>query len=198
MPATACIFAAIVRIPGRTIPSKTARLLWTGTLAALPLRGRAPRPLRTSKAGNETSNKVIGEEGETTDETVQGRAARGRHDSLPLTPSALPLPRRPPTRWSSPQNIDDIVAIDPAEAYEFSSGEYVTQTYDRLVQYDAPDVKTLAPGLASEVDGGRRAKTITFTLRDGVKFPRAIRSAPKTWSIPGSASSCSTSRPPSS
>ena len=46
------------------------------------------------------------------------------------------------------QNIDDIVSIDPAEAYEFTSGEYVTQTYDRLVQYDAPDVKTLSPDLA--------------------------------------------------
>ena len=34
------------------------------------------------------------------------------------------------------ENIDDIVSIDPAEAYEFSSGEYVTQTYDRLIQYD--------------------------------------------------------------
>jgi peptide/nickel transport system substrate-binding protein len=68
------------------------------------------------------------------------------------------------------QNIDDIVSIDPAEAYEFSSGEYVTQTYDRLVQYDAPDVKTLAPGLATEWQADDAAKTITFTLRDGVKF----------------------------
>ena len=68
------------------------------------------------------------------------------------------------------QNIDDIVSIDPAEAYEFSSGEYVTQTYDRLVQYDAPDVKTLAAGLASEWKADDAAKTITFTLRDGVKF----------------------------
>src|SRR3954451_19795117 len=68
------------------------------------------------------------------------------------------------------QNIDNIVSIDPAEAYEFSSGEYVTQTYDRLVQYDAPDVKTLAPGLATEWKADDAAKTITFTLRDGVKF----------------------------
>ena len=68
------------------------------------------------------------------------------------------------------QNIDDIVSIDPAEAYEFSSGEYVTQTYDRLVQYDAPDVKKLAPGLASEWTVDDAAKTITFTLRDGVTF----------------------------
>ncbi|MGN8021130.1 ABC transporter substrate-binding protein [Phyllobacterium sp. 22229] len=68
------------------------------------------------------------------------------------------------------QNIDDIVSIDPAEAYEFTSGEYVTQTYDRLVQYDAPDVKTLAPGLATAWTADDAAKTITFTLRDGVKF----------------------------
>jgi peptide/nickel transport system substrate-binding protein len=68
------------------------------------------------------------------------------------------------------QNIDDIVSIDPAEAYEFTSGEYVTQTYDRLVQYDAPDVKTLAPGLATAWTADDAARNITFTLRDGVKF----------------------------
>jgi peptide/nickel transport system substrate-binding protein len=67
-------------------------------------------------------------------------------------------------------NIDDIVSIDPAEAYEFSSGEYVTQTYDRLVQYDAPDTSKLAAGLAAEWSVDDATKTITFTLRDGVKF----------------------------
>ena len=67
-------------------------------------------------------------------------------------------------------NIDDIVSIDPAEAYEFSSGEYVTQTYDRLVQYDAPDTSKLVAGLATEWKVDDAAKTITFTLRDGVKF----------------------------
>ena len=54
------------------------------------------------------------------------------------------------------QNIDDIVAIDPAQAYEFTSGELVTNTYDRLVQYDAEDPTVLAPGLATKWDGGRR------------------------------------------
>jgi peptide/nickel transport system substrate-binding protein len=68
------------------------------------------------------------------------------------------------------QNIDDIVAIDPAQAYEFSSGEYVVNTYDRLVQYDATDTETLAGGLASEWTVDADAKTITFKLRDGVKF----------------------------
>ena len=68
------------------------------------------------------------------------------------------------------QNIDDIVAIDPAQAYEFTSGELVTNIYDRLVQYDAEDPTVLAPGLASEWAEDPAAKTITFTLRDGAKF----------------------------
>jgi peptide/nickel transport system substrate-binding protein len=68
------------------------------------------------------------------------------------------------------QNIDDIVTIDPASAYEFTSGEYVTNTYDRLVQYDADDTSVLAPGLATEWEIDAANKTITFTLREGVKF----------------------------
>ncbi|WP_309084656.1 ABC transporter substrate-binding protein [Chelativorans sp.] len=68
------------------------------------------------------------------------------------------------------QNIDDIVAIDPAQAYEFSSGELVTNIYDRLVQYDAEDPTVLAPGLASEWQADAEAKTITFTMREGATF----------------------------
>jgi peptide/nickel transport system substrate-binding protein len=89
--------------------------------------------------------------------------------ALPITAGAT-YAATPETALVVAQNIDDIVSIDPAEAYEFSSGEYVTQTYDRLVQYDAPDVKTLAPGLATEWTADDASKTITFTLRDGVKF----------------------------
>ncbi len=85
-------------------------------------------------------------------------------------PSAASLAATPADVLVVAANIDDIVSIDPAEAYEFSSGEYVTQTYDRLVQYDAPDVKALAAGLATEWTADDANKTITFTLRDGVKF----------------------------
>lgn len=95
-----------------------------------------------------------------------------------LLAAALAMPLAPVAGYAATpanalvvaQNIDDIVSIDPAEAYEFSSGEYVTQTYDRLVQYDAPDVKKMAAGLATEWAADDAAKTITFTLRDGVKF----------------------------
>lgn len=53
--------------------------------------------------------------------------------STPFAPSAL-FAATPADTLVVAQNIDDIVSIDPAVAYEFSSGEYVTQTYDRLVQ----------------------------------------------------------------
>ena len=76
----------------------------------------------------------------------------------------------PPDVLVVAQNIDDIVAIDPAQAYEFSSGELVTNLYDRLVQYEPEDLETLAGGLASEWTVDEAAKTITFTLRDGVTF----------------------------
>lgn len=68
------------------------------------------------------------------------------------------------------QNIDDIVAIDPAQAYEFTSGELVTNIYDRLVQYDAEDPTVLAPGLATEWEIDPEARRIVFSLRDGATF----------------------------
>lgn len=95
-----------------------------------------------------------------------------------LLASALALPlaapmaqaETPPDLLVVAQNIDDIVAIDPAQAYEFTSGEMVTNLYDRLVQYDAEDPTVLAPGLASDWSVDEEGKTITFTLRDGVTF----------------------------
>ncbi|MET3926082.1 ABC transporter substrate-binding protein [Devosia sp. 2618] len=68
------------------------------------------------------------------------------------------------------QNIDDIVALDPAQAYEFSAGEINANLYDKLVQYDAADTTVLAPGLAASWTADEAAKTLTFTLRDGAAF----------------------------
>ncbi|MCP8884357.1 ABC transporter substrate-binding protein [Devosia sp. XJ19-1] len=68
------------------------------------------------------------------------------------------------------QNIDDIVALDPAQAYEFSAGEINANLYDHLVQYAAEDTTVLAAGLASEWTADDAAKTITFTMREGATF----------------------------
>lgn len=68
------------------------------------------------------------------------------------------------------QNIDDIVALDPAQAYEFSAGEINANLYDHLVQYDAEDTTALAPALAAEWSVDDANKAITFTMREGVTF----------------------------
>ena len=90
---------------------------------------------------------------------------------LAMPMSALPaLADTPADVLVVAQNIDDIVAIDPAQAYEFTSGELVTNVYDRLVQYDAADTTVLAAGLAESWEIDAEGKTITFTLRDGATF----------------------------
>jgi peptide/nickel transport system substrate-binding protein len=90
--------------------------------------------------------------------------------SLVALATAPALAATPDNALVIAQNIDDIVTIDPATAYEFTSGEYVTNTYDGLVRYDATDTETLSAGLAEswEIDVENRA--ITFTLRDDVTF----------------------------
>jgi peptide/nickel transport system substrate-binding protein len=85
--------------------------------------------------------------------------------SLPLAAGAV-YAATPADALVIAQNIDDIVALDPAQAYEFTSGEINTNVYDRLVGYEAEDTTLLAPGLASEWAADDAAKTITFTLRD--------------------------------
>ena len=90
--------------------------------------------------------------------------------SLAALATAPALAATPDTALVVAQNIDDIVTIDPATAYEFSSGEYVTNAYDQLVQYDATDTTTLAPGLAESWEIDAAAKTVVFKLRDGVTF----------------------------
>ncbi|KAA9008827.1 ABC transporter substrate-binding protein [Histidinibacterium aquaticum] len=76
----------------------------------------------------------------------------------------------PPNVLVVAQNIDDIVALDPAQAYEFTSSEYMANVYDRLVQYDAEDTTELVGGLAESWEIDEENRTITFTLRDGVNF----------------------------
>ncbi len=85
--------------------------------------------------------------------------------SLPLAAGAV-YAATPADALVIAQNIDDIVALDPAQAYEFTSGEINTNVYDRLVGYEAEDTTVLAAGLASEWVADDAAKTITFTLRD--------------------------------
>ncbi len=68
------------------------------------------------------------------------------------------------------KNIDDIISLDPGEAYEASGGEIITNVYDRLVRFEATDVKTLVGGVAESWTVSPDGRTFSFTLRPGLTF----------------------------
>jgi peptide/nickel transport system substrate-binding protein len=68
------------------------------------------------------------------------------------------------------KNIDDIVSLDPAEAFEFSSAEVVTNIYERLVRNDPKEPTQLKPALASAWKPAADGKSIEFTMRKDATF----------------------------
>ena len=67
--------------------------------------------------------------------------------------------------------IDDIVSIDPAEAFEYSGGDLLRNTYDRLVEFDPFDLAGgYKPGLATAWSVSADGRTFTLTMREGVTF----------------------------
>ena len=66
--------------------------------------------------------------------------------------------------------FDDIITMDPAEAFEISAGEIMGNTYDRLVRYDVNDPSKLVDDLAKSWSVSADGKTYTFELKPGMKF----------------------------
>jgi peptide/nickel transport system substrate-binding protein len=66
--------------------------------------------------------------------------------------------------------FDDIITMDPAEAFEISAGEVMGNTYDRLVRFDVNDPSKLVDDLAKSWSVSADGKTYTFELKPGVKF----------------------------
>jgi peptide/nickel transport system substrate-binding protein len=66
--------------------------------------------------------------------------------------------------------IDDIITMDPAEAFEISAGEIMGNAYDRLVRFDVSDPSKLYGDLAKSWTLAEDGKTFTFELKPGLKF----------------------------
>jgi peptide/nickel transport system substrate-binding protein len=66
--------------------------------------------------------------------------------------------------------IDDIVSIDPAEAFEFNGIDLLNNLYDTLIELDPERPGDLVPGLAESWDVSEDGLTFTFTMREGVTF----------------------------
>jgi len=66
--------------------------------------------------------------------------------------------------------LDELITLDPAEAYEFSGAEIAANVYDRLVYYDIDDTDTIHGGIAERWDISDDGRTFTFHIREGITF----------------------------
>lgn len=67
--------------------------------------------------------------------------------------------------------IDDITTFDPAESFEFAGADVIRNVYAKLINFDPLDLKAgYKPDLAESWTVSEDGKTITFTMREGVKF----------------------------
>ncbi|MGO1164604.1 ABC transporter substrate-binding protein [Brucella pseudogrignonensis] len=67
-------------------------------------------------------------------------------------------------------SIDDIISLDPAEIFEITTSEMLTSTYERLVTTDIKDPTKIIPQIAESWTFSDDGKSITFKIRDGLKF----------------------------
>ncbi len=66
--------------------------------------------------------------------------------------------------------FDDIITLDPAESFEFSPGEILGNTYDRLLRLDPNDPSKVIGDIAESWEVSEDGLTYTFKIREGQKF----------------------------
>ncbi|WP_022711413.1 ABC transporter substrate-binding protein [Pseudochrobactrum sp. AO18b] len=66
--------------------------------------------------------------------------------------------------------IDDVISLDPAEIFEITTSEILTNTYERLVTTDPKDPTKIIPQIAESWVVSEDGKTITFKVKQGQKF----------------------------
>ncbi len=66
--------------------------------------------------------------------------------------------------------FDDIISLDPAEAFEISAGELMGNSYERLLRYDVNEPSRLLNDLAQSWKLSEDGKTYSFEIKPGLKF----------------------------
>ena len=66
--------------------------------------------------------------------------------------------------------IDDIITLDPGEAFELSTAEITANSYSLLVRLDASDTSKIQPDLAESWTISEDGLTYTFKLKPGLTF----------------------------
>ncbi|WP_172125253.1 MULTISPECIES: ABC transporter substrate-binding protein [unclassified Devosia] len=83
------------------------------------------------------------------------------------------------------KQIDDLISLDPAEAYELSGIEVLANAYDRIMRFEPTDVNSLVPGAAESVEVSEDGRTFTFKMRPGQTFASGnpVTAGDAAWSL---------------
>lgn len=122
----------------------------------------------------------------TTLPTLTRRAAAVAAASLLALGAATPvLAATPKDTLVVALAFDDIITLDPAEAFEISAGEVMGNAYDRLLRYDVADPSKLVGDLAKTWTVSADGKTFSFELKPGLKFAsgNALSAEDVVWSL---------------
>ena len=68
------------------------------------------------------------------------------------------------------KRIDDIVSLDPAEAYELSDEEVIANLYDHLLDYDPAHPEVIKGAMAEAWSVDAEGLRYRFTLRPDARF----------------------------
>ncbi|MEP4476142.1 MAG: ABC transporter substrate-binding protein, partial [Lentilitoribacter sp.] len=91
--------------------------------------------------------------------------------TIALTGMPAAMAETPANMLVIANRIDDITTFDPAESFEFAGADVIRNVYAKLVNLDPLDLKAgYKPDLAESWTVSEDGKTITFTMREGVKF----------------------------
>ena len=82
-------------------------------------------------------------------------------------------------------NLDALITFDPAQIAEVNGNDIIRNVCEPLVNYDLKDVSKMVPGTAESWTTSEDGMTITFKLRDNLKFPngRTATAQDAVWSM---------------
>ncbi len=81
------------------------------------------------------------------------------------------LAQTPPNMLVIANRIDDITTLDPAQSFEFAGSDVSRNIYGKLVNFDPSNLDGgYIPDLAESWTVSDDGMTITFKMREGVKF----------------------------
>lgn len=73
------------------------------------------------------------------------------------------------------KNINDVINLDPAEVFEFTSIEMIANIYDRIMTFEPDNLTKLVGGVVESYEIAEDGKTITLQLLLASKgYDRAV------------------------